>query len=737
MTAALRLGLRLSLPRTYVAVVRNVSVALVCAFGVAFGLFLAASQSVVAEQQAVEDARTPVEYAARASAPILTTEFHHEWGGHRLTRVLISTRSTGARGIHPPGIEANPGPGQVYISPAVQELRNETPALRAALREADVVGAITHAGLRDPHELRIIQGVPPSSVMTGASSWGAKDRPLVDLSGPLMLFMPLVLTMCLVPLALALLLSTRLLASETERRSALLKSIGLTRWQVRAVTATELLPTAVVGAAAGWIFFASVRATATGVPGTDFRFWAAQTAIPPTASIVVPVFVVMMAVAIATTAALRASGRSVRAEVPPRKARWWWALPFLVGLAGVVLASTQDVRAHPEATNYMIMGAGVALLGLPLMLRLLTQLTASALHRLARTGATLLAARWVGNLNSATTRLSVAVGSGIFAVAAAAPFTAFLSGPTDLAETQLKQSNGYNMVLTGANITRDELDALAVTESVLEVVHFGGPSGSEASAVLASCEELRALVRLESPCSEPAWINVYGGPIDGYLPDISYPVAIPSLGTAISRPPDTSVVAALDPQLQAAVLVGSSDNAQPTGASDFVVNVADGEQSREVLEGELAAVSPTARYQNAYADWITQANAYGGYLDFLRLSGFVGVLGLLVGLLAALTRTVMERRSAVQTMQTIGVTARLRTSVHLLSQFIPLLVTLVSSALAAACVWVCAEHLYARASMSATAYLWLLGLPVAVAATLAAVTLPASAASRRKSMTTG
>ncbi|MFT3871746.1 MAG: hypothetical protein QM714_03730 [Nocardioides sp.] len=712
---------------------RDVAVFLVCALGVTTVLTLLAAQAVVGAQQLAEDLRTPrpPDVPSRSSSHLLSAEFVNNWSGRKVTRVVISSPQSDLDN-HPPGISRNPLPGEVFISPEVAALRDGSPALEAALAGAKVVGEISPAGLIDPHELRIIQGTTArsakNSTMAVIEGWSTHARPRVDLSGPLLFFVPLMVSLCLLPLVLALLLGSRLTAPETDRRAALLKALGLRRRQVRMVSLGELLPSSAAGVIAGWLFFAWASRHLTRVPGTGLAFWPADAALPPLTQVLVPLVILVLTLTLGTSTVISRRFKSVRPVARHSAPRWWWVVPSALGMIGVVAASTFDIRRTPEATSYMIVAAAILLLGLPWALRYLTAAVGEHMARVARSGTTLLAGRWATKHHGATSRLAIAVAAGIFAVAAAAPFVTILSGPIGDAQVNLKEARGYNLAVSNTTLTRSQISSLPEVRLVLEVVAVGRPRDG-ATALRATCADLDAIVRLRSACtSKPSWIQVYDGSIKGFLPDLRYPAEVPALSMSISEAPTRTVRARLDPEFQAAILLDRPGQDVAAGQADFLVNLPDGSRSLEVFEGHLAHCVSPAEYHNAYSDWIAQAHSFSGYLAFLRVGGFVGLLGLSVALLSALTRSAIERRQVTDLLRTIGLTRKARIRTHIASQFIPLCVSMEAAALAGVAVWIAAAHLYARAAMSVGAYLVLLTVPIAIAILLTVLTLPAALA---------
>ncbi len=456
----LRLGLRFAWPRHYVARVRTAAVALIALVTTAAALLLVSASVIDDRQQAVVDARSPLEptQISGENGLLLVGSFVNEWDSHAVTRVVIA-RGEQLPDVHPPGIPRAPMAGEAYVSPAVaRQLESGGPGslLSRSLADFRIAGVIGRPGLVDPHELRIVQGVDESStrrsVMTRTESFGTAGPLVADLTGPLAFFVPLVLCMTFLPLLLALLLAARLLSPETDQRFALLRAMGVGKATCRVIAGVELLPAAIVGALLGWASYAAGWRSLSRIPGTSLAFWSEDTDIAMVWQLGVPLTCVAVTLAVAGLAIVPAHARSTRPRHVPRTPRLWWIGPFVVGAAMLVCATF--VVAHDgAATKPLAIGAAaLMMIGAPFLLHLLTSRTSSWMAGRARRGWSLVGGRWLGNRQGATFRLALGMAIGLLALGATTPFAASLKGDTTRGEQGLAAGIGYNLTVTNTTL---------------------------------------------------------------------------------------------------------------------------------------------------------------------------------------------------------------------------------------------------------------------------------------------
>lgn len=729
---SLRLGLRFARPRSYVAAARVVAVLLIAAMAVLSVLILSSAHFIVDRQQRVEDARSPHEPdridPVTAEELPKTATFTHDWNGRTLTRVVVSTARPSR--ITPPGVKRLPGPGEAFVSPAVLSSSGQGP-IGWVVDGFKVVGVIGAEGLTSPDELRVVHGASPNqtrrSVMTVTDRFGARTRSLVSFDGALGFLLPLVLVMTFLPMGLALVLATRLLAPETDRRFRLLRAVGVRSRTCRLIAAAEMLPPAALGAVIGWAAYRSIWCRMSSVPGTDFSFWPGDARVPAVIEVAAPLLCVIGCLAVTATSIGVPTGDSTRPAQATRRVPWWWVVPTSLGVLVIAYASLQDAETNPDAKRDAILGAGVVLVGLPSSLQFLTQLSSRGLSAWARTAAGLVAARWIGDVNGATWRLATCLAVGLFAFGATAPLASSLKGDTSVGEEGLAAANGYNLYVSNTVVDPPEIEAIAEVRQALSVVTGKDARGTELTILFASCRELLRVVETSQCDGGPQWINTSGGRLDGYLPMLEPPISTPALAEGVRDLPKSEIRAPLGGEFQGALLIPSRELADTSTADrDYLVNLADGGVSLDRFETQLAKLAPTAYYGNTYADLIGQANAYLGYLQFLQIGVAAGMLGLLIALVAASLRSVLERRRSTSTLRVVGAPRRVRLRAHVASQAGTAVICCGLAAALCALFWFAIGRIDPLSAMDPPLYVWLAIAPLTMTVLLALVTAPAA-----------
>lgn len=725
------LGLRFAAASQFVAVVRTVSVAVIALMVTLSALVMASATAIVVRQQQVEDARAVREpVVIRPDVPSLRSSvITNEWDGRTVTRVIIA----GGRGFprtHPPGIGRSPRPGEVFLSPAVQRSLGSSPVLRRAVGDQEVVGTIGRAGLRSPQELRIVQGVEDRQVRRAVlgitAAFGAITRPLVDLTGALGFFVPLVVLMTFVPLLLALMLVSRLLAPEANQRFALLRAMGVGRATCRVLAAVELLPAAAGGALLGWALFASGWRRLSRLPGTDLTFWPADTRISGLWQVGVPLVSVLFTVGVAGFATVASRARSTRPVHAERRPRWWWLAPFAAGIVLLLYATLVEGDTSPRAKRDAIVAATVMMLGLPLALQALVFGLSERVSRRAPTAARLVAGRWLGNRQGATFRLALGLAVGFLALSVTAPFAASLQGDTRPGQQGLAAANGYNLYVTNLTLAPQAVRQLSGTRQVLALATGRSRNKYPVPVLFASCRQLAGLVPVSGCDGGKQLVNTRRDRlIKAYVSKYEAPMRLPG-GQTLAALPTSEVYAPLGDTFLGYVLLPPPTTGRAPPADGYLVNLRDGSTALQLFEADLARVAPAAYYGNDYSTAIAQANSFLGYLQFLQYGVGVALLGTLIALVAASLRSVHERRRDSRVLGVFGASRRTRVRVHAMSQGIPLLSCVLTAVAFSALFWYCLGWIDPSSRVPGVGYLYLLVVAVGLAVLIPLVTLPAA-----------
>ena len=347
--------------------------------------------------------------------------------GQQIDRFDVA--ATGASSPVPPGIPADPGPGQYYASPALAALLRATPADQLAGRyPGHLAGAIGDAALPSPDSLVIIVGRTPAQLAHTPNSvqvtsipaqvpgaYGRLNPKGLNYTPPnrpgvkstIDLILSVVALAILAPVLIFIATATRLSAARREERFAAMRLAGATRRQVSLIAATESTAAAILGVAAGFGVFFLLRIPVAGIPLIGQPFFPAELSLSLldilSVAIGVPVFA-----AIAARLALRRvniSPLGVARRATPKPPRAWRAIPLLAGLAEL---GFWTVHGHPASISGQIQAFessfALILIGLFTAGPWITMAAARAMARWTSRPGTLIAARRLADNPSAAFR---------------------------------------------------------------------------------------------------------------------------------------------------------------------------------------------------------------------------------------------------------------------------------------------------------------------------------------------
>jgi hypothetical protein len=243
-----------------------------------------------------------------------------EFGRQYITRVDLA--ATGTSSPVPPGIPADPGPGQYYVSPALAALLRSTPANQLADRfPGTQAGVVGKAGLPAPGMLLIVIGHAPAQLSgtlgavkvtafntTPPSSCGGgcAGQQGIGASG-MDLVLSVIALALLAPVLIFIGTATRLSAARREQRFAAMRLAGATRRQISALSAVESTLAALAGVVVGFGLFFALRDPMAGIPFTGAPFY------PSDLSLTVPdILVVVIGVPALAVVAARLALRRVQ-----------------------------------------------------------------------------------------------------------------------------------------------------------------------------------------------------------------------------------------------------------------------------------------------------------------------------------------------------------------------------------------------------------------------------------------
>ncbi|MFT4009481.1 MAG: hypothetical protein QM655_05500 [Nocardioidaceae bacterium] len=719
----IRIGFRFARTGGYVGGARAAGIAIVSAIGVLASLICLSAFQIMDHQEAVKAARSVNEPDRRSEATSFTGSFANTWFHDHLVRVVVAAKNPSMAAV-PQGIPKLPTAGEVYVSPAVLRVSEENPAVRAFLGSSRIIGTIAKTGLLSPDELRVIQGVGTDPTtrqgLTPVQSYGRSSGGRSRWAGPLAFFLPLALALVYIPVLIAFVLCMRLRSSEMNKRAAILRALGVSRARLQVVAATEVGLAAIAGALAGWLVYRLWWTHASRVPLTEFSFWPSDARLPRVSQ----ALIVVAFLAVAVVVAFYAGGRTALGTRPrhePRTPRWWWLAPW--GLGAVLLGLVAVATPTPsEGKRLVVAGAVLIMCGTVVAMHLLAGKVSAVVTRRARSGAGLVAGRRLGVRDSASFRLSVAIGLALLAIGTTMPFVRSLERDPSVGEQGLASADGYLLFVMGHQVPAGRLGQLPGAKSALGFVDTEDHDGNGLRVLLANCQQLADLVRV-ADCSEgPHWIAIRPTVPEAFIENYRTPIHVGS--TTIRRLPQSVVTAALGEEFQGALLLPASVGDDRTDGS--LVSLANGGAARAHFEASLAALSPAAYYSNTYSEIIEQAHEYVPYIRLLQVSLAVGLLGLLIALIAAVLRSVKERSRDSVVLGILGATPRAKAACHVQAQATPLLLCQALALAGVAVISIALASIDADASLSRDNWVALAFVALATTALVTVLTLPAA-----------
>ncbi|ONH26598.1 FtsX-like permease family protein [Pseudofrankia asymbiotica] len=401
----IRFAVRLSVAGGREALVRLVIIAGAVALGVAMLLApVAGLNAVGAQNQRYAWLNTAVGPAARGGDGMLWLIRGDYYHGRTIGRVEVA--ALGADAPVPPGIPRLPGPGEYYVSPALDELLRATPAAELADRfPGHGVGTIGGSALPSPDSLLIVLGRPPADlralgatrvtqIMTTTPS-ACRDCYIGFNADIMAVTLSVVAVSLLFPVLIFIGTATRLAAARREQRFAAMRLVGATPRQISLLSAVESTLAAAVGTAVGFGLFLALRPGLAGLPFTGERFFPADLSLTALDVLLVALGVPASAVVAAGLALrrVRISPLGVTRRITPRPPRARRVFPLAAGLAELAFF----IGRRPDATSGQLMayftGFVLILIGLLLAGPWLTMLAARLLAGRASRPAALIAGR--------------------------------------------------------------------------------------------------------------------------------------------------------------------------------------------------------------------------------------------------------------------------------------------------------------------------------------------------------
>ncbi|MGP4005016.1 FtsX-like permease family protein [Streptomyces sp. 4N124] len=309
----------------------------------------------------------------------------------------------------PPGLDAFPKQGEVYVSPALAQLLHKLPANQLADRFPEVksYGTIGAAGLASPDELVAVVGRAPSDramsqvAAEGASYFDEEQAARAVVSGfsgnkasmftigdqPTALLGVVLLAMPVVVLSAA---AGRLGAARREQRLAALRLAGATPRQIIGMTAVEAAAVGAAGALTGALVYVTLLPALAEIPYGIGGWYTGQLWVGPGwfAAVVPAVTALITVSAVSMLRQVATSPLGVAQQANPRRTRLIRMVAFVVALGYIWMSTGGQVTSRQLLVLLLVFYGAFWLFG-PWVVDQLGRLAG----RFARRPATLLAAR--------------------------------------------------------------------------------------------------------------------------------------------------------------------------------------------------------------------------------------------------------------------------------------------------------------------------------------------------------
>ena len=495
--------------------------------GVAVGLVFLLGALAIGPARDLQDARvtlrhTPPGAPPSDTRPALLWDAGRSAFGAIGSRVLevIDVAATAPGAPQPLGASRIPGPGEVFVSPALGRLLDSAGGRVYRLRfPGRVDGTLGRAVLHDPNELVAMVGLPPGLLgdATRVTDWHAQPPPKAVGSNTFnrRLVYLLAALGVLIPIGVFIAASTRIGASTRERRFAALRLVGATPQQVAFAAALEAALAGVFGGVLGVILALALRTRAADFGVAGYSAFPADLAPPlwQVGLIVVATPVLAAAAALGSMRRVVVTPLGVRRRQSPGAPSVRRLIPLVLSWAELALA-VQIGDGLGENGKLAALGLGFSgvILGIVVAGPWLVGALAAGVARAARGPGTLIAGR---RLQAAPSTAFRAVGGAVLGVFAATAVLVYLPSH-DRWVARSDQVARYvapppvdatvNVYRNGAPAARsDALGArLAATPGVREVlpgamIEFRR-AGYGATAAFATCPDARRVLHEQFAC---------------------------------------------------------------------------------------------------------------------------------------------------------------------------------------------------------------------------------------------
>ncbi|WP_329109281.1 hypothetical protein OG792_11155 [Micromonospora sp. NBC_01699] len=366
----LLLGARLVFAGGRDGLLRTVLAAIGVGLGVALLLIAVSIPTMLGDRSARGEARGDQQYDVELTTPaadtLLVGQFNTTFGERSIRGRIL--RPEGPDAPVPPGLDRLPGPDEIVVSPALADLlaAPEGALLRPRL-DYRSVGTIGDHGLTGPREYAFYLG--SDRISTDQSGVGRIDHfgdPSTNegLDPVLLLLVLIILVVLLLPIAVFIGTAVRFGGEHRDRRLAALRLVGADRPMATRIAAGESLVSALLGLAAGALFFLLGRQFVGLFALQEISVFPADVRPDPALAVLILLGVPVTAVGVALLALRRVVIEPlgvVRRATGTRRRLWWRPIMPVAG-AVLLLPLLGSVSRTGEPAGTARIAIGVVLL---------------------------------------------------------------------------------------------------------------------------------------------------------------------------------------------------------------------------------------------------------------------------------------------------------------------------------------------------------------------------------------
>ncbi|MFJ4962931.1 ABC transporter permease [Streptomyces sp. NPDC088729] len=373
---SLLLGMRFAVTSGRDGWIRTLLTAVGVGLGAALLLLTAAIPNALDARSARSDARSDHGLAVvipRAANTLLVGRIQDAAGDGEVRGRLV--HAEGPDAPVPPGLSGIPEPGDMVVSPALDELLGspEGASLKKRLPYR-VTGTIGDGGLLGPNELAYYAGDDTLKVGEGevvrVDAYDSVSPPTA-IDSFLTLLIVVMLVVLLMPVGVFTIASLRFGGDRRDHRLAALRLIGVDREGTRWIAAGEVLAGSLLGLVAGTGFFLLARAWIGDISVAGLDVFPADADPSPALGVLIAVLVPACALA-ATLLSMRGVLVEPLGVVRSARARtrrlWWRLLPVVASLALLTQLVDGNRGAGYFNTSQVISGTVLLLIGVIVLL---------------------------------------------------------------------------------------------------------------------------------------------------------------------------------------------------------------------------------------------------------------------------------------------------------------------------------------------------------------------------------